>query len=123
MNGHFILGLGDNDTAKAQISVASNAIDEAEAFLSDDTTFNDRFNRIHQAIDSFESPYGLELLTTVHWAAAHDAKWVDLGHVVKAVHNWSSENREWSLRKETLMSEHHIIVALERLVETGYLRH
>lgn len=122
MNGHFIVGLGDNDTARAQISVDETAVEEADAFLAGDEKTLTELKHIAELVEGFDSPYGMELLSTVHWAASHDSNSTDLSVVATKVHNWSPENPRWGARKKTLMPEHHIQVALDRLISADFLK-
>ena len=66
-------------------------------------------------VKGFETPYGMELLATVHWVAnkAPDiAKQPDL--VIKEV-------QEWSPRKKFKMLPQHITKALKRLKQENWL--
>jgi hypothetical protein len=72
------------------------AIKEAEAFLANEKETQDRLARVTALIDGYETPYGLELLSTVHWVVMHDR--VAEGHtnanpVVEAVHTWNEHKR------------------------------
>lgn len=122
MNGHFITGFGDNDTSEAQIAVIEEAIVEADSFLSSELDASQKFQRIGQLIDGFETPYGMELLSTVHWVAARDVVPSTLEHVMRGVYEWEPSKPEWGARKQTLMPEPHIRIALDRLKETGWVQ-
>ena len=75
-----------------------------------------RFHHAIKLIDGFESPYGLELLATVHWVATHEdrAARTDVDLAVRLVQSWSR-------RKERLFTERHIKIAWERLNEARWL--
>jgi O-acetyl-ADP-ribose deacetylase (regulator of RNase III) len=122
MNGHFITGFGDNDKSEAQISVVEGAIKEADDFLENEAHALGAFQRIGKLIDGFESPYGMELLATVHWVAAHDVAIPTVENVAQGICSWEPSNPAWGKRKKTLMSEQHIQVALDRLKETDWLQ-
>lgn len=64
-------------------------------------------------MEGFETPYGMELLASVHWVATHkDAKTPeDATQVV----------RDWTARKGDLFGEDHIRVTWERLEDEGWL--
>ncbi len=123
MNGHYICGVGDHDTSEAQITLMDNAIIEADDFLGDNLQTSSALDSISALIEGFESPYGMELLATVHWASVNDVKSIELDRVVGAVHNWEPTKPEWNERKKTLMKEEHIHIALDRLVATGWVNH
>jgi hypothetical protein len=93
--------------------VLPQAAEQASNRLRDHRETLERFERVAELIDGFESPYGLELLATTHWAAVHEGA----VHVDEAI----ATVRSWSARKERLFSPEHITVAWERLAETGWL--
>jgi hypothetical protein len=45
---------------------------DALAFLAGHPDTKGRFDRVAELVHGFETPFGLELLATVHWVAAHD---------------------------------------------------
>ncbi len=119
LDGHFIQGFGDN-TGKAEeasISLVSGAVSEAEFFLnsSDCEQSRTRLNKIANLIEGFETPYGMELLATVHWVSTHvENPPASEEEAVKLVHKWSS-------RKAELFTPRHIQVSYQRLQECGWL--
>lgn len=63
-------------------------------------------------IEGFESPYGMELLATVHWVADRQgAKTVD--QAVDKVHGWN--------HRKTMFTPHQIQAAWDRLHRLGWL--
>jgi hypothetical protein len=87
----------------------------ADVFLQEQShsALDHSIERVKQLIEGYETPYGLELLATVHWAAkevgASDSK-----QVLTAVHAWND-------RKAKLMQSSHIDAAWERLTQQGWL--
>ncbi|MEQ1789320.1 MAG: macro domain-containing protein [Rickettsiales bacterium] len=122
MNGHYIIGVGDNDKSEAQISVIDDAINSSEEFLENEPHAFEALNRIKQLIDGFETPYGMELLATVHWVAQNDVTEITVSNVAQGIHNWDTKNPAWGERKKKLMEEAHIRVALERLQNTDWVQ-
>nr|WP_312991156.1 macro domain-containing protein [Brevundimonas diminuta] len=113
IEGHFIRGYGDRSQA-AEIAVLEGGRREAEAYLAGDEAARDRLDRVAELIAGFETPYGLELLSTVHWVLVHDAEASgDPDRVVQAVHAWNS-------RKAAVMREPHIRTALDHLQRNGW---
>ena len=113
IEGHFIRGYGDRSQA-AEIAVLEGGRQEAEAYLAGDEAARDRLDRVAELIAGFETPYGLELLSTVHWVLIHDAEASgDPDRVVQAVHAWNP-------RKAAVMREPHIRTALDHLQRTGW---
>jgi O-acetyl-ADP-ribose deacetylase (regulator of RNase III) len=115
MEGHFIRGLGDG-VVDAEIEPIEEAMVEASEFIK--TNGNDwlfqRVGRVEELIQGFQSPYGMELLGTVHWVASNDDAVSTVDDAIRAV-------RSWSDRKALLMQPAHIRVAWERLSSLGWL--
>jgi len=114
MDGAFITGVGDG-SKPSEITVMNSALAEAEAVLeaSADKETGKRVERIGRLIEGFETPYGMELLATVHWTAAEKPK-ASLDEIVQAVHGWN-------VRKREIMPPAHIKAAYDRLVAEQWL--
>jgi O-acetyl-ADP-ribose deacetylase (regulator of RNase III) len=118
--GHFSLGFGDGrNKPDTQIELLPNAVEEADRFLNEHRSQSDqsveRLRRVKELIAGFESPYGMELLATIHWAATHETG-IDSGlsKVTRVV-------REWNPRKHKLMKLEHVELAWKRLHEQGWV--
>lgn len=106
MEGHFVAGFGDG-TGSKDIRVLPDAVDEALRFLADHPDTLLRFDRVAGLITGFETPYGLELLSTTHWVAKHEgADTAD--RAVELV-------QAWSARKSGLFKPEHIEAAWKQL--------
>ena len=119
LEGHHLRGFGDgsNPVAHAEpIDVLSGAIEEASAVLAENPDITSRMNRVLELVEGYESPFGLELLATVHWVATHIECAPDEGseRVVERV-------QAWSPRKRQLFTPEHITAACERLRQQGWL--
>ncbi len=114
IEGHFIRGLGDG-VVEAEIEPTLDALQEADAFAAahalDGT--NARVHRVGELIEGFQSPYGMELLATVHWVARQEG--------ARTPADALSAIGRWNARKQTLMSPAHVDVAWERLEQGGWL--
>ena len=99
IEGHFISGYGDaEDDPWRQIELVPTASQQAEECLTSHQATRARFDRVVDLIEGFETTYGMELLSTVHWVARNEgAKTVD--EAAARVHAWSD-------RKKTLPREH-----------------
>jgi O-acetyl-ADP-ribose deacetylase (regulator of RNase III) len=70
IEGHFTSGFGAGDDAPdKQIEIIGDAARGAEAFLNEHPNTQKRFERVSKLIAGFETPFGMELLATVHWVA------------------------------------------------------
>lgn len=108
MEGHYIRGYGDR-SKNAQIYLINNANQQAFDFLNSDTDALKTLEKVKKLISGFETPYGMELLASVHWAVnEHPELSSDPDKIVKFVHNWNQ-------RKKKLFSEDHIKVAVEHI--------
>jgi O-acetyl-ADP-ribose deacetylase (regulator of RNase III) len=115
MEGHFIRGLGDG-VVEAEIEPTEDALAEAEAFIAEKqhSELAGQVDRVGRLIDGYQSSYGMELLASVHWVAAHEANVRSLDDAVAAVHAWND-------RKRHLMKPEHIASAWKRLGDEGWL--
>lgn len=118
--GHFTLGFADGrNRPDTQIELLAGATAEADRFLSDHADQSrqslQRLARVEDLIQGFESPYGMELLATVHWAAVHEkATEGGPGAVQEIVHDWNP-------RKRRLMKPEHIQLAWRQLAAQGWV--
>jgi O-acetyl-ADP-ribose deacetylase (regulator of RNase III) len=117
MEGHFIEGYGDgNNKPTTRISPLPAALSQSEAMLLQHLDVKARFDRVSDLIEGFETPYGMELISSVHWIVMQidQSARTDPEAVVAGVHAWSP-------RKRKLFKAGHIRIALSRLSEQGWL--
>ena len=114
MEGHYIRGVGDGNV-EASIEPMPDALAQAEAFIAEqsDTTLQQHVDRVAGLIEGYQSPYGMELLATVHWVATQEQVTDAIGAVAKI--------GEWNDRKRTLMQPAHIHAAWQQLHANGWL--
>ncbi|MCZ8408143.1 macro domain-containing protein [Achromobacter dolens] len=115
MEGHYIRGLGDGVSA-AEIEPMPQAIGEASEYLraAGNSDLDGLVERVGSLIEGFQSPYGMELLATVHWISSHDPSAKTPEDVLEIVQDWNE-------RKRRLMTLDHVRVAWQRLKEDGWL--
>ncbi|MBL8078257.1 MAG: macro domain-containing protein [Anaerolineales bacterium] len=114
LNGHYLSGYGDRSNA-SNIYLLPNAKEEAEQFLKDHPDTQERLEKVSNLIDGFETPYGMELLATVHWLAQEDPSVKN--DYKAAVHGFES----WNQRKREHFKPEHIKTAWERLKQQGWI--
>ncbi len=114
LEGHYLRGYGDR-SHDAQMRLLPDASSEARAFLAACGEAAERLDRVAALIEGFETPYGMELLASVHWVAAHEdlAAAQDAAVAVARVHDWSQRKRD-RFRGE------HIVKAWRRLHDRGW---
>ena len=115
IEGHLIRGYGDSQEPDAEISLLNGAVPEAQAFLASRPDSPDRLRRVAALIEGFETPYGMELLSSVHWVARRDPTVGEARDAARSVHSWNE-------RKRRMFSARHIAIAWEQLQGQGWLR-
>jgi O-acetyl-ADP-ribose deacetylase (regulator of RNase III) len=115
IEGHFIRGYGDR-SKDAEIVVLPEGRAEAETFLEHDRQAISELDRVGELIEGFETPYGLELLSTVHWLATRENGIQSAKDALMAV-------QQWNRRKASLMIEPHVKAAWSQLERLGWLSH
>lgn len=113
IEGHFIQGYGDaEDQPDKPIELKPESWQQAERFLDAHPKTRDRFQRVATLIEGFETPFGMELLATVHWVATReDAATAD--EAVTQAHAWNPRKHHFTAG--------HIRTAWEALHEQGWL--
>ncbi len=116
MEGHFISGYADGlNKPETSIELKADAAKEALAYLSENKETKERFDRVAQLIEGFESQYGMELLSTVHWVLTQesDNKIQTNESLIEKVHGWNNRKAQ--------MKPAHILAAWKRLKEQDWL--
>jgi O-acetyl-ADP-ribose deacetylase (regulator of RNase III) len=119
LEGHYLRGYGDRSQKVLDLSpvmLIDGANGEAWQWLkasADDATAS-RIADVVKLITDFASPYGVELLATVHWTATRETPGTGPAALTAAV-------RAWSPRKERLFTEHHVRVAADHLKALSWL--
>ncbi len=115
MESHYIQGLGDHDSP-AEIRPLPEALSDADAFLSssDESEHRAKIESLAELISGYQTPYGMELLATVHWVARNDAHAKSADEAITAVHAWND-------RKARVMRPEHIRSAWNHLASQGWI--
>ncbi len=114
IEGHLVTGYADGgDAPDKELALVPGAIDDADTFLVDHADTRLRFERVASLVEGFETPFGLELLATVHWVATRTTPTV-AEEVVRSVYAWGDRKRQFSPRQ--------IQLALEVLTANGWLQ-
>jgi len=113
IDGYFVSGYANGgDAPDKELAVVPGAIEDAETFLADHPGTRARFERVAELVGGFETPFGLELLATVHWTAARgDPRTAE--DIVADVYAWGERKRRFSPRQ--------IRLALDVLTKKGWL--
>jgi hypothetical protein len=113
VEGHLISGYADGgDAPDKTLNLVPGAVEDARNFLNQHDISRARFERVKQLVEGFESPFGLELLTTVHWVMSREGA-STLDNVVQQVYDWSDGKRKFTPRQ--------LAIAEERLRTQGWI--
>jgi O-acetyl-ADP-ribose deacetylase (regulator of RNase III) len=94
-----------NDAKRDRLTLYLNT--EAKAYLS-------ALEKTARVIDGFESPFGMELLSTVDWLLAEEHVAPNTSSVLEGVRHWPA-GKEWAARKLRLFDPPKLQLALTRL--------
>jgi len=98
-----------------EIELLPGAEKRASEFLESYHECRTRLKKVAELIEGFETPYGMELLSSVHWVAHHDSAPIrDADEAVQRIHDWNE-------RKRRMFRPRHIRVAWGRLAEKDCL--
>jgi O-acetyl-ADP-ribose deacetylase (regulator of RNase III) len=115
IEGHYVSGYVDGgDMPDKSLELVPGAVDEASQFLHNHIDTRARFDKVSELVEGFESPFGLELLSTVHWVAK-DGATRSTDRVVERVYAWSERKRQFSPRQ--------IGLAIEVLSHKGWIEY
>jgi O-acetyl-ADP-ribose deacetylase (regulator of RNase III) len=113
IEGHFISGFGDaHDDPEKQIELIPDAAEQAETFLRQNLQTSQRFNRVSDLIEGFETPFGMELLATVHWVGTREQA-TTLDEAISKTYAWN--------RRKQMFEKQHIQIAWNILHKKGWL--
>ena len=105
VEGHFISGYGDGgDSPGKALKLVPGAVEDARAFLESSDDTRTRFDRVAGLVDGFESAFGLELLSTVHWVIEQGAP-ASRDKLVNLTYAWNERKKRFSPRQITLAAD------------------
>lgn len=113
MDGHYIHGVGDG-LVESAITPNLNALARAKAFLATaKPDLKTRVERVAQLIEGFQSPFGMELLASVHWVAKQEG--------AQNAQQALQKIQSWNPRKNQLMKAAHVEAAWLQLQRLGWV--
>ncbi|MDP3972068.1 MAG: macro domain-containing protein [Candidatus Nanopelagicales bacterium] len=118
MEGSCIEGFGDGSAKVMEaepITILAGADEAAASLLARDPATEARIDRVMALVDGFESMYGMELLSSVHWLMTESPESADsVDEITVAVQCWNP-------RKGRLFTADHISVAWQALRDRGWM--
>ena len=113
IEGHFISGYEDGgDAPTKQLKLIPKAVEDAKNYLINKKNTNENFVKVAKLVDGFETPFGLELLSTVHWVVKNENA-SNLEEVISKIYNWNERKKQFS-RKQ-------IQIALDVLIKNNWI--
>ncbi len=95
VEGHFMRGYGDGTGgSRAVLELLEEPLREAHEMMDGDIEFEGILEAFEEIVEGFEFPYGIELLSTVHYVATRDEQVADLTSVVRSIESWSRRKRQ-----------------------------
>jgi O-acetyl-ADP-ribose deacetylase (regulator of RNase III) len=102
VEGHILSGYMDGgDAPDKRLELVPGASANAVSFLEGHPTTRARFERVAELVQGFETPFGMELLATVHWVAAHEGA-TTADQARAAVYAWNARKRAFEPRQVQL---------------------
>lgn len=113
IEGYYVSGYGEGGDAPGKVlQLVPGAISDARVSLEKYPDSRARFERVAHLVAGFESPFGLELLSTVHWVATREHAETD-DDLIERIYAWNDRKRQFS--------GHQIRLARRVLVDGGWL--
>jgi len=99
IEGYYVCGFGTGGEAPDKpLELVPGAARDARAMLGKRPETLQRFDRVAKLVEGFESPFGLELLSTVHWVVMREGARTD-EEVVARTYEWGERKRQFSERQ------------------------
>jgi uncharacterized protein YwgA len=115
IEGHLLVGFADGgEDPHKELQIVPGAVDKANEFLASHGDTRARFNQVSAMVEGFETPFGLELLSTVHWVAQHESA-ATRDEMVQKTYAWGERKRQFS--------EQQIDIAIATLTKHELLPH
>ena len=105
IEGHLVSGYADGgDSPDKQLKLVPGAIGDATTFLQQHPDTRARFDKVAELVEGFESPFGLELLSTVHWVMKNESV-NSMDEVISHTYTWNKRKGQFTLRQIALAAD------------------
>jgi O-acetyl-ADP-ribose deacetylase (regulator of RNase III) len=96
VEGLLTFGYTDGvDDPEKQLELVPGAVADADRFLDKHPHTQHRFERVADLVKGFETPFGLELLSTVHWVSTQEGATTP-DEALSATFEWNERKRRFS---------------------------
>jgi len=111
LNGAFLWYKEEDNKPTTTVKLESSKLDEVERFIQEQASEEQRqrMDSVLDLIQGLETPYGLELLSTVDFVM-HQTRKRELNDIQHEIHNWTD-------RKKEIMKPDHIQLVHGRLLQ------
>ncbi len=102
VEGYMTSGYTDGiDDPDKQLELVPGAVTDADRFLAGHPNTQRRFDRVADLVKGFETPFGLELLSTVHWVSTQEGATTP-DEAIVATFEWNERKRRFSPQQVAL---------------------
>lgn len=99
VEGYYVSGYADGgDSPTKALQLVPGAVRDAEGRLTQDSSTSERIQRVADLVDGFETPFGLELLSTVLWVA-NEAQTRQVEEVIPRIYAWNDRKKQFTERQ------------------------
>lgn len=113
IDGHLVTGYaGGGNDPDMQIELVPGAFEDAESFLFDKPDTKANLDQVFELVEGFETPFGLELLASVHWVVSREGA-TGVEDAQDKVYAWNERKKRFSTRQ--------IALSFDTLAEKGWL--
>jgi O-acetyl-ADP-ribose deacetylase (regulator of RNase III) len=99
VEGYYVAGYAEGgDSPTRELQLIPGAVEDAERVLAQDSSTNTRIRRVSDLVDGFETPFGLELLSTVHWVASK-SQTGRAEEIISATYAWNERKKQFTERQ------------------------
>ena len=96
VEGHLLTGYADGGDAPGKLmELVPGATADAESFLANKPESRARYDRVADLVEGFETPFGMELLASVHWVATRENA-SSAKEATQAVYAWNERKRQFT---------------------------
>lgn len=105
VEGHLLSGYADGgDAPDKPLQLVPGAVDDATRFLQQHPDTLARFDQVSDLVEGFESPFGLELLSTVYWILKNEGT-QSIDDVVGRTYAWNERKKQFTSRQIELAAD------------------
>lgn len=96
IEGYYTSGYGaGGDAPDKVLELVPGAVDDARRALAERPKSLKRFERVAKLVEGFESPFGLELLATVHWIVTRERPPSE-NELIGKFYSWADRKRQFT---------------------------